>query len=160
MDVSKIEEILQGHGIKPTSNRIVVLRELTSAERPMSLTELEYKILSIDKSGIFRALSVFKEHHLVHVLEDGGDGVRYEFCRSHSDDADDDLHAHFYCERCRQTFCLEDIAVPQAELPGPSWAAAWTAISWPGSWATIERCCTPPWCRYAPTPPIPGGSRA
>ncbi|MBM6661024.1 Fur family transcriptional regulator [Marseilla massiliensis] len=118
MDVSKIEEILQGHGIKPTSNRIVVLRELTSAERPMSLTELEYKILSIDKSGIFRALSVFKEHHLVHVLEDGGDGVRYEFCRSHSDDADDDLHAHFYCERCRQTFCLEDIAVPQVELPG------------------------------------------
>lgn len=73
MDVSKIEEILQGHGIKPTSNRIVVLRELTSAERPMSLTELEYKILSIDKSGIFRALSVFKEHHLVHVLEDGGE---------------------------------------------------------------------------------------
>lgn len=118
MDVSKIEEILQGHGIKPTSNRIVVLRELTSAERPMSLTELEYKILSIDKSGIFRALSVFKEHHLVHVLEDGGDGVRYEFCRSHSDDSDDDLHAHFYCERCRQTFCLEDIAVPQVELPG------------------------------------------
>lgn len=118
MDVSKIEEILQGHGIKPTSNRIVVLRELTSAERPMSLTELEYKILSIDKSGIFRALSVFKEHHLVHVLEDGGDGVRYEFCRSHSDDVDDDLHAHFYCERCRQTFCLEDIAVPQVELPG------------------------------------------
>ena len=118
MDVSKIEEILQGHGIKPTSNRIVVLRELTSAERPMSLTELEYKILSIDKSGIFRALSVFKEHHLVHVLEDGGDGVRYAFCRSHSDDADDDLHARRYCERCRQTFCLEDIAVPQVELPG------------------------------------------
>ena len=117
MDVSKIEEILQGHGIKPTSNRIVVLRELTSAERPMSLTELEYKILSIDKSGIFRALSVFKEHHLVHVLEDGGDGVRYELCRSHDGDTDDDQHAHFYCERCRRTFCLDYIAVPQVDLP-------------------------------------------
>ena len=44
----------------------------------MSLSELEYKILSIDKSGIFRALTLFREHHLVHVIEDGGDGVRYE----------------------------------------------------------------------------------
>ena len=68
MDVNTIEEILQGHGVKPTANRIVVLRELAVAERPMSLTELEYKILSIDKSGIFRALTLFKEHHLVHVL--------------------------------------------------------------------------------------------
>ena len=52
------------HGIKPTANRIVVLRCLASAERPMSLSELEYKILSIDKSGIFRALALFKENRL------------------------------------------------------------------------------------------------
>ena len=43
---------------------------------------------------------------------------------------------------------------------GGKLGAAWTAISWPGSWATTGRCCTPPWCRCAPTPPIPGGSRA
>ena len=105
------------HGIKPTANRIVVLRCLASAERPMSLSELEYKILSIDKSGIFRALALFKENRLVHVLEDGGDGVRYELCRSHDSDTDDDQHAHFYCELCRRTFCLDHIAVPQVELP-------------------------------------------
>lgn len=117
MDVKKSEEILKARGIKPTANRILVLRELAAAERPMSLTELEYRILSIDKSGIFRALSIFKERHLVHVLEDGGDGVRYEFCRSKSEDTDDDQHAHFYCEQCKQTLCLEGIAVPQVELP-------------------------------------------
>ena len=117
MDSNTAQEIMEAHGIKPTANRIVVLRCLASAERPMSLSELEYKILSIDKSGIFRALALFKENHHVHVLEDGGDGVRYELCRSHDGDTDDDQHAHFYCERCRRTFCLDYIAVPQVDLP-------------------------------------------
>ena len=105
------------HDIKPTANRIVVVKALAVAERPMSLSELEYKILSIDKSGVFRALTLFREHHLVHVLEDGGDGVRYELCRSHDEEMDDDLHVHFFCERCRRTYCLEDVPVPEVELP-------------------------------------------
>jgi len=52
------------------------------------------------------------------VLEDGGDGVRYELCRSHHpDDVDDDLHPHFYCEQCQRTFCLDASEVPAIELP-------------------------------------------
>ncbi|MCH5302359.1 MAG: transcriptional repressor [Prevotella sp.] len=110
--------LLERHGIKPTANRIVVARALAQAERPMSLTELEYKILSIDKSGVFRALSLFRERHLVHVLEDGGDGVRYELCHSHGTHRqDDDQHVHFYCEKCQKTFCLSDRPIPAVELP-------------------------------------------
>ena len=103
--------------MKPTANRIVVVKALAAAGRPMSLSELEYKILTIDKSGVFRALTLFKEHHLVHVIEDGGDGVRYELCHSHDGEVDDDLHVHFYCERCRRTYCLEDIPIPEVVLP-------------------------------------------
>ena len=103
--------------MKPTANRIVVVKALEAAGRPMSLSELEYKILTIDKSGVFRALTLFKEHHLVHVIEDGGDGVRYELCHSHDGEVDDDLHVHFYCERCRCTYCLEDIPIPEVTLP-------------------------------------------
>ena len=51
------EEMLQEHGVKPTANRIVVVKALADAERPLSLSELEYKIMSIDKSGVFRALA-------------------------------------------------------------------------------------------------------
>ena len=109
--------MLEEHNIKPTANRLIVLRALDGAGRPMSLTELEYKILTIDKSGIFRTLSLFREQHLVHVIEDGGDGVRYELCHSHHDEIEDDLHVHFYCEQCQQTYCLEHIPVPSIELP-------------------------------------------
>ena len=118
MSSAECEALLASHGIKPTANRIVVARTLAAAERPMSLTELEYKILSIDKSGVFRALTLFREHNLVHVIEDGGDGVRYELCHSHDGHAeDDDQHVHFYCERCHRTFCLTDMPIPTVSLP-------------------------------------------
>ena len=109
--------LLELHDIKPTANRIVVVNSLMECERPMSLSELEYKILTIDKSGIFRTLTIFKEHHLVHVIEDGGEGVRYELCHSHNHKHDDDVHVHFFCEHCHKTYCFENIKIPQVDLP-------------------------------------------
>lgn len=117
MDEKICTELLLRHGVKPTANRIVVVKALAAMDRPLSLTELEYKILTIDKSGVFRALTLFREHHLVHVIEDGGDGVRYELCRSMADDEDEDAHAHFYCERCHKTFCMVGMPMPSVELP-------------------------------------------
>ena len=109
--------LMQRHGVKPTANRIVIARALASAGRPMSMTELETVVETIDKSNVFRTLQAFREAHLVHVLDDTGDGVRYELCRSHHDDEDDDLHVHFYCEKCHRTFCLEEIPVPPVTVP-------------------------------------------
>lgn len=117
MNQQECTELLERHGIRPTANRIVVAKALAESGRPLTLTELEYQILSIDKSGVFRALMLFREHHLVHVIEDGGGGVRYELCHSHDVQVDDDLHVHFFCEHCHRTYCLEHIPVPQVHLP-------------------------------------------
>ena len=117
MSQKECVELLEQHGIKPTANRIVVAKALAQAAHPLTLTELEYQILSIDKSGVFRALTLFREHHLVHTIDDGAAGTRYELCHSHSAEGDDDLHVHFYCEHCHHTFCLVDIPVPQVVLP-------------------------------------------
>lgn len=83
------------------------------------MTELEEAIVTIDKSGISRSLAIFREHHLVHAIEDGDGNVKYELCmsHSHSNDDDDDMHVHFYCEHCHQTFCLYDTAIPHVQLP-------------------------------------------
>ena len=117
MNETQCSELLEAHGIKPTANRIVVLKELVKALHPITLSELEYKILSIDKSNIFRALTLFREHRLVHVIEGGSEGVRYELCHSHDHDHDEDIHPHFYCEQCQQTYCLDHIPVPGIDLP-------------------------------------------
>ena len=130
MSSEDCEALLVAHDIKPTANRIVVAKTLAAAERPMSLSELEYKILSIDKSGVFRALTLFREHHLVHVIEDGGDGVRYELCLSHDGhEHDDDQHVHFYCEACHRTFCINDVPIPASSCPRATSCRAST--TWP-----------------------------
>lgn len=117
MDETTCVKLLEEHHIKPTANRIVVVKALESSMQPQSLAELERKISTIDKSNIFRALTLFKEHHLVHVIEGGSEGVRYELCHSHDNDHDEDIHPHFYCEECQQTFCLDYTEIPNVKLP-------------------------------------------
>ena len=112
----ELEELFARHGVKPTPNRLLIARALQEAGRPLSMTELETQLETIDKSNVFRALTAFREAHLVHALEDSGDGVRYELCHSHNDE-DDDVHVHFYCTRCRRTYCLEDTPVPPVKVP-------------------------------------------
>ncbi len=117
MEENHLVELMEHHGVKPTANRILIARALSEAGRPMSMTELEGVLETIDKSNVFRSLQAFREAHLVHVLEDTGDGVRYELCHSHHDDEDDDLHVHFYCEKCHRTFCLEGTPIPPVSVP-------------------------------------------
>lgn len=114
---NKATVFLEGHDIKPTTNRILVVKELMASDRPLSLSELERKILTVDKSGIFRTLILFRDHHLVHVIEGGAEGVKYELCHSHDHHQDTDLHPHFFCEECQQTFCLDNLELPEIELP-------------------------------------------
>lgn len=119
MENTEAEKLLTEAGVRPTANRLILVRTLSAATRPLSLTDMEDILPTLDKSSIFRTLTAFREAHLVHVLEDGGDGVRYELCLSHhaDDEDDDDLHVHFYCERCHKTFCLPDIPIPDVPLP-------------------------------------------
>ena len=117
MEEKHLLELMERHGVKPTANRIVIARAFAAAGRPMSMTELETVLETIDKSNVFRTLLAFREAHLVHVLDDTGDGVRYELCRRHHDDEDDDVHVHFYCEKCHRTFCLHNTPIPPVSIP-------------------------------------------
>ena len=117
MDETTYVKLLEEHGIKPTANRIVLARALTSSMQPLSLAELERRIQTIDKSNIFRGLMLFREHHLVHTIEGGNEGTKYELCHSHDHEHDDDQHPHFYCEQCHETYCLDYTEVPHVTLP-------------------------------------------
>lgn len=120
---NSIEEKLARRDIRATSSRILVLRALMMAESALALSDLEQLLSSLDKSTIFRTLSTFAAHHLVHVVEDGSGLAKYALCADdchcgeEEEDALADLHTHFYCERCQRTFCLRDMPVPTPALP-------------------------------------------
>ena len=65
MDNRNIIEILERKGVRVTSIRILVMEALTAASRPMSLSDLETVLDTVDKSSIFRSLEAFEKHHAV-----------------------------------------------------------------------------------------------
>lgn len=114
---------LEKHDISPTAIRILVLKTMHSEEYAVSLSDLEAKMLTVDKSSIFRTLTLFLKHHLVHCIDDGSGSLKYALCSpgchcGEGDEADmAELHTHFYCEKCHRTFCLRGLPVPMVKLP-------------------------------------------
>lgn len=114
---SEVERFLVERGIKPTSNRILVAKQLMSDSHPLSLADLEILLDPMDKASIFRVLELFTSKEIVHVIEDGSRSVKYEICQSGDHHHISDQHVHFYCEKCKETLCIEDIKVPEVKLP-------------------------------------------
>ena len=118
-----VEAKLAHRDIRATSSRILVLRTLMTQESALALSDLEAILPTLDKSTLFRTLTTFAAHHLVHIVEDGSGLAKYALCADDchcgEDENDElaDLHTHFYCERCQRTFCLRGVPVPIPELP-------------------------------------------
>lgn len=113
-----LQDILNSKGIKPTPNRMLVMKELLNASHPVSLADLELSLdFSLDKASIFRVLELFAEKDAVHVIEDGSRSLKYELCHSGAGHSIADQHVHFYCERCKETYCFESTAVPLIDMP-------------------------------------------
>lgn len=118
------DELFALRNIRPTSVRVLVLNELERADCALSLSDLEGRLATVDKSSIFRTLTLFLSHHLVHCVEDGTGMTKYALCspnchcgETHNETSLNDLHTHFRCERCGRTFCLRGLPVPSVPLP-------------------------------------------
>ena len=111
-----VTEKLEQKGVKPTANRILVYETLAKHARPLSIADIEDSILSMDKSSIFRVITLFVQYDLVHAIEDGSGSLKYEICTEELHHAIGG-HVHFYCETCHQTFCFEDVTIPLVEIP-------------------------------------------
>ena len=83
----------------------------------MSLRELDDVLDTVDRSSIFRTLTLLLQHHLVHAIEDGSGVVKYEVCEGDDDCSLEDQHIHFYCRICQRTYCFHTIHIPTIQLP-------------------------------------------
>lgn len=114
----KPEQILEQAGVRVSAVRILVLRALYAARKPVSGMEIETALESVDRSSISRTLGLFASHGVVHTVDDGSGSVKYEVCRDlSSTHAHSDEHPHFHCEKCGTTICLDQTTIPTIELP-------------------------------------------
>lgn len=109
--------MLAAHDVKATAMRLLVLRTLLATDGTVTLRDLEERLYPADRSTLFRTLTLFQQHDLVHVFDDGSGSSHYEACTSCDHAAHDDRHLHFHCRSCGRTFCLTDIPLPAFALP-------------------------------------------
>ncbi len=112
-----IDDKLNSRNIKPTAMRQLVLKVLAEQKTAISLPELENKFEKVEKSTLYRTLKTFEEKKLIHSIDDGTGSVKYALCQSSCECHPKDLHLHFYCVKCEQTYCLNDIQIPAINLP-------------------------------------------
>jgi len=114
---NEIDNKLLSRNIKPTAMRQLVLQILMEQETAISLPELEQEFEKADKVTLYRTLKTFKEKQLIHSIEDGTGSLRYALCDDSCSCEPEDLHLHFFCNKCGKTYCIKDSPIPKPDLP-------------------------------------------
>ncbi len=113
-----IGDLLHSHGLKKTPIRTEVLELFMDHDFALSASDIVAKMTAgHDRVTIYRALSSFEEHGILHRASEDGQGTKYALCgHKCPDEQHTDKHAHFVCDECHQTYCLEDVQVPEVEV--------------------------------------------
>lgn len=115
--LQKLDNLLQEKQIKPTAMRLLVLDFLSKQQAAVSLNDVEAAFHRADRITLYRTLKTFDEKGLVHSITDGTGSVKYALCEEGCACAPEDLHVHFHCNRCGETFCLPKSRIPEIPLP-------------------------------------------
>lgn len=113
--MKKAEDILTAAEIHLTAIRIMIYKEIMNYNGVFTLADIELRLLTLDKSTIFRTLSLFLKKNLLHEVDDGSGSKKYCLCQCGSENHN--FHIHFTCLSCHKTYCIKDIPIQQVQLP-------------------------------------------
>jgi len=115
---NKAEDKLKAKGIRPTAMRELVLKFLENQSHAVSLNDIESGMSHSDRITLYRTIKTFQEKGLVHSIEDGTGATKFALCFNDCEvSCHHDLHIHFYCNSCKETYCLPKTHVPEISLP-------------------------------------------
>ncbi|MCG8390669.1 MAG: transcriptional repressor [Cytophagales bacterium] len=117
-DKRLIGDLLSAHGLKKTPIRMEMLGLFMDHDFALSASDIVAKMTSKrDRVTVYRALSSFEESGILHRASEDGQGVKYALCgKNCPGEAHTHQHAHFICEECNQTYCLDDVKIPEVKL--------------------------------------------
>lgn len=111
------EQILRDAEVRVTAVRLLVWRTIRDRFAGIfNLADLEDALPTVDKSTLFRTLTLFSDHHLLDAIDDGSGSQKY-CLRSAEDPLSGVRHIHFSCRICHRTVCLTNIPLPEVTLP-------------------------------------------
>lgn len=114
----KSSNILKSHNLRITQFRLEVLNAFNEEGKALSSNDIESKFKDFDRVTLYRTLKIFEEKGLVHKVFDGSGQTKYAICESACTEHNHiDEHVHFHCNKCLQTYCLDQVFIPKVELP-------------------------------------------
>jgi Fur family ferric uptake transcriptional regulator len=112
------EKILKKHGLRITQTRLDVLGLFLSEEAAVSNQYIEKALDRIDRITLYRTLKSFESKGLIHKAVDGTEVPKYAMCMENcTEENHQHHHVHFHCEKCENTFCIENILIPVIKTP-------------------------------------------
>lgn len=105
--------------MRRTGPRQSILDCMLNYEHAVSFTEIQNEVQeNVDRVTIYRILTAFEEHGLVHRIVDGEGVTHYALCSEGCDGHEHhDEHVHFHCDECGHTYCLHNLKIPSVALP-------------------------------------------
>ena len=110
---------LKEFNLRHTNGREEVLDLFLNAGHALAHHDIENGLgPDHDRVTIYRTLRTFLDKGLIHKILDDEGGAKYALCRETCVDGHHQHdHAHFKCEACGQTTCLEQVNIPVVALP-------------------------------------------
>lgn len=116
MEFQKYSEFLESHGIRASSQRVLMLEYLdNNLVHPTAdkiYTDLSRKLPAISKATIYNNLKLFVDHGIVNEINIDNIETHY--------DIEMHQHGHFICENCDKifNFDIDELKLDSIELEG------------------------------------------
>lgn len=113
------QKILQDFDLRKTNSRTAILSLFLKKPFALSYSDLEEQIANdYDRVTVYRTLKTFVDRGVVHKVLDDGGSLKYALCTDLcSSSVHHHEHVHFKCSVCGETSCLDQVNIPQVELP-------------------------------------------
>lgn len=116
----RVIRMFEARKMRVTAARVVMLGLFLREGVALSQPEIERTLQdSCDRVTIYRNLSAFLEHGILHKVLDDQGAMKYALCPPACDPshAHHHNHVHFKCDRCGNTQCINEVEVPPIRLP-------------------------------------------
>jgi len=116
---AKTDEILRHNNLSVTDSRKKILNIFFNHHGALAHRDIERKAgEKFDRVTVYRTLQIFVEKGIIHTIPTTDNSVRYALCKDHGSNGNhQDQHIHFICLNCGSTLCLDELPVPDVELP-------------------------------------------
>lgn len=116
---TQVANVLRRNNLSVTDSRKKIVQLFLEQTGALAHGDIERKAgEKFDRVTIYRTLQTFVDKGIIHTIPTADNSIRYALCKDEcSEGHHHDHHIHFVCNKCQNTYCLDDVVTPEIRLP-------------------------------------------